>query len=707
MLALIFATTIAGSVPFSLQDHRIFVSATIGNAGPFAMIVDTGSSGLVVTPDVARRIGLAGKPAGYMTGAGSGRVAATAVTVRGLRLGSVRFDAAQAFVGDLSAIRKAIGFKRLDGVIGYDQFKNLRMLVDADRRRLTFSSAPLTVPATAAVTPFTVDGGLPFVAAAVDGVHGTFLVDTGDRSQLTLFKPFAQANDFFAFATVRNALTGQGVGGPLYADLLRTTLQAFNTTSTGVPTRLPVASKGAFASADYAGSIGYGFLERFNVVFDYPDRRIVSWSAQHAPADTSLFHVTEIPPAPADRLVRHALFGAAAMQKPGGVTLTFVPQGGAAYVAGLRTGDVLQQMGERAIVTTADYYTAVHDARAGTPIDVTFVRKSVSQHATITLGTASNEADPTVKTIYQSVDVDDSLRRTIVTVPQSASGKLPAVLIIGGIGCFSVDVASNPNDAYLHVAHDLSRAGFAVMRLEKSGIGDSQGPPCAKVDFEAERRGYEAALQSLASNELVDPKRVYLFGHSIGSVIAPQLATTNRVAGIIVAEAVGRDWPEYEIRNLRRQLELGGETPANVDRLLLEKTRCMQMLLFENQPEATIESTMPQCGAHNGVYPVDPWYVRQVARLNVIEPWTRVNVPVLAIYGTADVVTERADHERIVDIVNAGHSGFASFVAIDNMSHLLAVAASAKDAAAADTNGTPQTYDQELSKTIIEWLSHS
>jgi hypothetical protein len=40
----------------------------------------------------------------------------------------------------------------------------------------------------------------------------------------------------------------------------------------------------------------------------------------------------------------------------------------------------------------------------------------------------------------------------------------------------------------------------------------------------------------------------------------------NRIAGITVAEAVGRDWPEYEIRNLRRQLELDSTTLGDVDR---------------------------------------------------------------------------------------------------------------------------------------------
>lgn len=707
MLFLVLAAAIGGSVPFTLQDNRIFVQASIGNAGPFAMIVDTGSSGLVITPDVARRIALPGKPAGYMTGAGSGRVAATAVTVRKLSIDRVQFDTAQALVGDLSPIRKAIGFKRLDGVIGYDQFKHFRVLIDADSRRLTFSSTPVAVPANGFETPFTIDGGLPFVKAAVDGVHGTFLVDTGDRSQLTLFKPFAEANDFFHFATVRNALTGYGIGGPLYADLLRTTLQAFGATAPDVVTRLPLASSGAFASADYAGSIGYGFLDRFNVVFDYPDGRMETWPAVNPPKDTSLVAIPEIPPAPPGRLARHALFGAAAMQRQAGVTLTVVSEGGPAYAAGLRPGDVIEKLGQRPIVKTADFYTAVHDASAGAAIDVTFVRDGAQQHAVVKLGTAPDEADSGVRTLYNGVTVDNSLRRTIVTLPGSVKDKLPAVLVVGGIGCYTVDNATNRNDAYLHLAHDLSRAGYVVMRLEKSGVGDSQGPPCAKVDFEAERRGYEAALQSLASNALVDPKRVYLFGHSIGSVLAPQLAATNRVAGVIVAEAVGRDWPEYEIRNLRRQLELDGTTPGDVDLALTEKSRCMQMLLFDNEPEAQIESAWPRCKVHNGVYPVDPWYVRQVARLNIIEPWALVNVPVLAIYGTADVVTERADHERIVAVVNAAHPGSASFVAIEDMSHLLEVASSPKDASAAYVNGTSQPYDEELSKAIIEWLNHS
>jgi hypothetical protein len=68
---------------------------------------------------------------------------------------------------------------------------------------------------------------------------------------------------------------------------------------------------------------------------------------------------------------------------------------------------------------------------------------------------------------------------------------------LGGIGCYSVDVAANPQDPYLNLAHDVSRAGFVTMRVEKSGVGDSGGPPCHTVDFDAELRSYRIALQTL------------------------------------------------------------------------------------------------------------------------------------------------------------------------------------------------------------------
>src|ERR1019366_2261518 len=79
--------------------------------------------------------------------------------------------------------------------------------------------------------------------------------------------------------------------------------------------------------------------------------------------------------------------------------------------------------------------------------------------------------------------------------------------------------------------------GIIVMRVEKSGIGDSQGGPCFDTDFGSESRNYSVALDTLCADPRVDPQRVFLFGHSIGTLIAPRLALAKPIAGLIIAAA--------------------------------------------------------------------------------------------------------------------------------------------------------------------------
>jgi len=250
------------------------------------MIVDTGTfDALVVTPSVARRLGLPTRQAGLASGAGSKSATFSTTQVPDVAIGSLRFSNMPASVFDLSRIQRAFGFPRLDGVIGYSLLRKYRVGVDMDDQRLTLSSPPLAVPKTAKIVPFTVDGGFIHVLAAVNGVDGSFIVDTGDRSSLTLFRHFAQVNDFYRDAPVRNAITGVGIGGPIYSDVMRTTVSLFGSTISGVVTRASRDRGGAFAVGSDAASIGNGLLRRFNIVYDYPDEKIFAWPSRyfHAP----------------------------------------------------------------------------------------------------------------------------------------------------------------------------------------------------------------------------------------------------------------------------------------------------------------------------------------------------------------------------------------------------------------------------------------
>ena len=217
-------------------------------------------------------------------------------------------------------------------------------------------------------------------------------------------------------------------------------------------------------------------------------------------------------------------------------------------------------------------------------------------------------------------------------------------------------------------------------------------------------RSYALALAQLRREPHVDSHRVYLIGHSIGTLIAPRIARGQNIAGIILAEGVGRNWIEYELANLRRQLELEGNAPDKIDTLMRAKELCMHRLLIDKAEESEIEKAEPACKDMNA-YPAPAAYLQQAAAFNVAEPWMTLSVPVLAIYGSGDFITTQADHQRIVDIVNAKKPGTAALQLIEGMDHHL------------DAAGTPQQaydlrvkrhgaapYQAAFSEAILNWL---
>jgi len=130
----------------------------------------------------------------------------------------------------------------------------------------------------------------------------------------------------------------------------------------------------------------------------------------------------------------------------------------------------------------------------------------------------------------------------------------------------------------------------------------------------------------------------------------------------------------------------------------------MHRLLIERQSESLIEQDMPDCKSRN-IYPVAALYVQQVAALNIGEPWTKIDLRVLAIYGTADFVTTRSDHERIVGLVNSKHPDRVQLQTIDGMDHHFAFMGSpqqAYDTRVKENHEGP--YAEKLTAIVEQWI---
>ena len=93
--------------------------------------------------------------------------------------------------------------------------------------------------------------------------------------------------------------------------------------------------------------------------------------------------------------------------------------------------------------------------------------------------------------------------------------------------------------------------GYVTMRVEKSGVGDSQGPACGAIGYSQELDGYRAALSALKRHPSVDPGQVHLLGISLGGVFAPVLAREFPIRGIVVDRTLAASPPPYPGRSAR------------------------------------------------------------------------------------------------------------------------------------------------------------
>src|SRR5438132_321671 len=169
---------------------------------------------------------------------------------------------------------------------------------------------------------------------------------------------------------------------------------------------------------------------------------------------------------------------------------------------------------------------------AGDSVQIVLRRAGQKMEKTVVLKPRPFETSPDATILYRSITAGGSRRRTIIT---QSPGRHPAVLFVGGLGCYSLDGTLNESRGYGPILSALVKEGFVTMRVEKTGEGDSEGSACTdpKATAELEASGYAAALDALRSYDFVDPGEIFVFAHSLGPLLASLALPGKNVRGVI------------------------------------------------------------------------------------------------------------------------------------------------------------------------------
>lgn len=255
-----------------------------------------------------------------------------------------------------------------------------------------------------------------------------------------------------------------------------------------------------------------------------------------------------------------------------------------------------------------------------------------------------------------------------LTIPeQSAGARRPAVLILSGSGDADRDGyhPKLPMKLYKELAAYIGTLGFAVLRYDKRGVGQSGGK-YLETGFRDLADDASDCVEWLRTAEHVDPKQIILLGHSEGCVIAPAVYAENRVQGLILLAGPA----ETLQATLHRQTEL---TLSELQRLtgfkgflvrlfqIVKKTRrknerLMEQIVGSSEPVVKIRGIQ-----------VNAKWLREHFAYNVLKDLAEVDCPTLAVSGGQDIQVLPEHAKKLAETVR----GEAEWHIIPNMSHQL------------------------------------
>lgn len=327
-------------------------------------------------------------------------------------------------------------------------------------------------------------------------------------------------------------------------------------------------------------------------------------------------------------------------------------------------------------------------------------------------GDAVDESHPGTDIEYGSLPVSNSVRlRTILTRP-SGVDRPPAILFVQWLSCDTVEVRADRNDGWSQMLRGIVReSGWAVMRTDKRGVGDSNGGPCSALDYRTELADHRAALAALTARDDIDKERIVVFGASMGSrMISEVAAGTSGVIGVLGWGGGSKTWFERMLAFDRNAMERGGTDAGQIAiRMREHMTFHTRYLLEGRDPPDIIESDSTMADIWSdiiGTSATDHYgrafaFHQQAQQADWTTAWGRINVPVLMIMGEYDWFENRAGHETVVRIVNRRNPDLAHFVEVPRMDHHFTLFDSAS-AAFRDEGGHPDA--KPFLRVALHWL---
>lgn len=220
-----------------------------------------------------------------------------------------------------------------------------------------------------------------------------------------------------------------------------------------------------------------------------------------------------------------------------------------------------------------------------------------------------------------------------LTIP-NGDGPFPAVVLVHGSGPQDRDSTVGPNRPFLDIARGLAARGIAVLRYEKRtkahpGMFADGGTIDLETTDDAVR-----AVAVLRGQTGIDPKRVFVLGHSQGGMMAPRIAARDpKIAGLILLAAPSRPLLDILIEQNRRLAILNDGKTSDAESIAIQQLADSVAAVRSGREIAAAQAPMG----------VAPAYWRSVDAVDPVAEARAIAQPLLILQGARDIQVVDAD----------------------------------------------------------------
>ena len=302
--------------------------------------------------------------------------------------------------------------------------------------------------------------------------------------------------------------------------------------------------------------------------------------------------------------------------------------------------------------------------------------------------------------VFENAEANVKLSGTL-TIPKTGS-EFPAVILVHGSG--HTDRNETKMGHFMLLSDYLTRNGFAVLRFDKRGVGQSTGSydEATTIDFAED---VEAGISWLKSRDDIDNENIGILGHSEGTLIAPMVASKqDDISFLILMGAMGANGGEIRVQQTQIISALNGVPQDEIDKNIEEINGYHKVLKTDYSRDSkfnTIKRMYPDLSDGMINYFLKPWYTTFI-QLDPVEFIEKVHCPVLVLSGENDVQCPPEENLPLIEsaLKKAGNANYI-VKSLPELNHLFQTS----------KTGLPMEYENiaeiiapSALELILDWL---